>query len=193
MLHDRKTAVKLTMFYTGDFNSGIRNQDHEDSNWSTCVAIFMIQEAVVNWQSLVQQIFPMDYTPVIIWRVLIKYHWCKMVLVIKKRIMVILCFFEDVIKDNANKAVNDIAPMNFTEMELMLVNRIQKAGVPATIPLLVDAETPEEKPQNTAGPSNFRGRGGRGGRGGSRGGRGRGGAPVAAEADLAVDVEEAVP
>lgn len=162
----------------GEFGSGSKTNEHEDSNWDTCVAIYQIQEAFVNYSGLSQQTFPYDHTPVTIHRCLVKYHWVKMVIVIKKRIAVICCFFEDVMKDNANRAVNDLPPLDFPAVEAILVNRIQKAGVAATIPLAVDAEPEREKQQQQPNQGNSynsnRGRG-RGGRGGGRGGRARGG------------------
>ena len=176
-LHDRTKSCKLTDFYIGKFGSGSKTSEFQDTNWDTCVAVFQIQEAFGNYQGLIQQMFPYDHTPVTIYRVLVKFHWCKMVIIIKKRIAVICCFFEDVMKDNANRAVNDLEPLDYTGVENMLVNRIQKAGVPATIPLMIDAEPQDEKPQNNSGgnTSGYRGRGGgRGGRGGRGRGRGRG-------------------
>ena len=81
-LHDRTKACKLTDFYIGDFGSGSKSSEHKDTNWDTCVAIYQIQDAFGNYMTLVQQMFPYDHTPVTIYRVLVKYHWCKMVLII---------------------------------------------------------------------------------------------------------------
>ena len=134
-----------------------------------------------------QQIWPFDHTPITIQRVLVKYHWVKCVTNKKKRVMVIVRFFNLVLETNAERAINRLAPITFSRQEELLRDKIHQAGVVPVVPVPIDLE-PEAKSQPAPTPNpprggrggGFRGRGGRGGRarGGraSRGGRGgRGG------------------
>lgn len=80
-----------------------------------------LEEALLNYGSLMHAVWPYDYSLFPIWRVLVESRWGKTVTSDeKKRSELVVEFFNSILADNAAKAVNEQYPCVFEQVTLLI-------------------------------------------------------------------------
>jgi hypothetical protein len=110
-LHDRRVMVDLDMFTRGSLNKELKGVDKS----AEVVDTKHLQEAVANYASVMQILWPMDYSPSVISRVLIDARWGEVIGKDKLRTAVVKRFFSEVIRENCGRAVRREPPMVYSE------------------------------------------------------------------------------
>lgn len=109
-LHDRRVAVELDFF----LKKGLGGMGAETEAYR----MQQVQEAVLNFVDIMQVLWPLDYGPHIILRVLTEGRWAEGVLSGEAaRIRLIRQFFGEVGKENAGRAVRLEPPMSYTKVK----------------------------------------------------------------------------
>ena len=170
IMHNRTKELTLDMFTHAKLNSYKKDSSESDTN----ECIYQLKDAVDNFATASQQLFPLDPTPIIMYRVLSKYRWAAAVLDGSARRQIIINFFNSVMRQNVNRASRQAAPICFAEMETtMRTTFLNDIRMPGDTALLgrVAPPPPAVTAQQFSGGVQRGGRGGRGNRG-HRGGRG---------------------
>jgi hypothetical protein len=110
-LHDRRVTVDLDMFTRGSLNKELKGVDKS----AEVVDTKHLQEVVANYASVMQILWPMDYSPSVISRVLIDARWGEVIEEDKLRTAVVKRFFSEVIRENCGRAVRREPPMVYSE------------------------------------------------------------------------------
>ena len=146
--HDRSNAHQLKHFFSeniainskpfkkierkdGDGLSTITDYLWEDpSNLSQC------QDAMLNFQAVQQQLWPMDPTPTILLKVLTKYKWIQNGDSLKDKVAAATAFFNALMRENAGRAVRGETVMSFTEQELLMKDTLTSHGISCAVPII---------------------------------------------------------
>ena len=88
--------------------------------------------AVLNYQAVLRQLWPHDWTADIMLRVLFEWDFLSLVVLVKSRITVFSEFFNSVLYSNATNL--DRGPMSYEEMVKLWKAVLSKHGVPGTKP-----------------------------------------------------------
>ena len=84
-------------------------------SWETPQSLQQLQECLVNYALLNQQLHPWDPTALMLWRLLVKYRWISATDDYSMRRGVITSLFEAVSRTNASRACNGFPPMSFKD------------------------------------------------------------------------------
>lgn len=191
LIHNRANAYQLKHFFVGNINVENKSRKdffnwedgklakEQDLSWESPQSLQQIQEALINWSIINQQLYPFDCTPLMLQRLLVRYRWIQSAPNYIGRRNIISTLFEVMSRTNASRAVNNGTPLSYKELEELLKDILLKNGVSPEVPL---PSIPKDSGQEFASNSGQATRGGSGysanGRGGGRGGfgnRGRGG------------------
>ena len=164
LMHDRRVVLELRMFYIGNFDSS-KGQKGRQLEFAT--SMLQIQEALTNFQGLLQQIFPLDTTATSMWRVLVVYKWVAVARSFDIRRDVIILFFHTVSRKNAQNAGNNLPPISYAKQEMLFKKTLRKFKLKEEIPTGEDLE-PEQKPAGNRNQKSSGGNGGKGGNGGNK-------------------------
>jgi hypothetical protein len=161
----------------------LRANFHKDGGKSSDMAepaeVRHIQEAVCNYLTVSQVLWPFDYGPLVILRVLVESRWGEAAGAdMRERVGLVSRFFNEVVSDNSGRAVRGEPPLDYEKarakwarlVEVSFPQLGQLGGTGAAV---------------AAGGTAGRGRGGGGSRGGGAtrgGGAGRGGGGTAPQA-----------
>ena len=116
-------------------DGGVRKQI--DFDWENPFSLNQLQEAVCNFATIYQALWPMDSTPNILWRILTKYKWISAATSADIRQRVICKFFENVSRGNATRAVNGQQPTSYEQMEKTLKQVLISMGVSPEVPFTI--------------------------------------------------------
>lgn len=145
-VHDRTRLLKLKHFFAGNLDvqskAKCRTTVNEDGSlreqvdwdWENPHSLNQAQEALVNYDAVHSNIWPLDRTPNIIWRVLVKYRWISAASSNDQKLKVICQFFENVSRCNATRAVNGQPPASYEKVEKILRQVLISLGVSPEIP-----------------------------------------------------------
>lgn len=106
-----------------------------DFNWENPTTLQQLQEAVINYASLLQNIWPYDHTGISLLRLLVKFNWISGAEDFNVRKEVLPTFFANVMSQNCARASNGKAPMSFKAMEDILKDVLLRNGIDASVPL----------------------------------------------------------
>ena len=144
-LHNRCIATKLKFFFSGNLNISSKQTEIRkvkegrietsfDYSWTDPSTIAHVQEALINYTSLLQNIWPQDCTAVMFLRLLIKYKW-----LIRadesRRPELITKLFDNIMVANAGRACNKEAPMSFQQQEEALKAILTANNVRPEVPM----------------------------------------------------------
>ena len=91
--HDTRIALHLKHFFDGNLTSAVRARGESgmgpDHTWLDVGSLQEVQEALSNWQVISFLLFPLNFTPILVWRTLVRYRWCSMVPILSDRIKII--------------------------------------------------------------------------------------------------------
>lgn len=108
-LHDRRVAVELDFF----LKKGLGGMGAENEVYR----VQQVQEAVLNFVDIMQVLWPLDFGPHVILRVLTEARWAEGILNGEAaRIRLIRQFFGEVGKENAGRAVRLEPPMSYANV-----------------------------------------------------------------------------
>ena len=154
LFHDRTKALTLCKFYNGNFNIQSKpktetttftkdgSRKSVDFNWEECTSIDQIKEALINFAAISQQLWPLDYTPISMLRLMNKYKYLYNGPDAKTRREIICKFFEVVSLENTNQARRKMPPICYEKHERILKDLCEKSGfrleVPTSIPKIND-------------------------------------------------------
>ena len=178
-LHDRSYPLQLKMMAPDNVNVATRARKRiermeagevttlTDFWWTDVTAIKAVQDCILNFGAVLNILWPLDPTGWIMLRVLHKYGWVAVSSDEGKRVTVILRFFDSVIKENCQRAVNKRPPMSSEEQEAMLKRTLCSFGLKDEVPFLTSGQDERKLGQGTSagGGSNNGGSGGGGIRG----------------------------
>ena len=127
VIHDRTKPLALKFFHAANLNVACRGkkdifsledgvlQKSQDLSWESPQSLQQLQESLVNFALLNQQLYPWDPTALIMWRLLVKFRWISAADEYITRRAIITGFFEAVSRTNASRAANLNAPMSFKQ------------------------------------------------------------------------------
>jgi len=162
-MHDRRNIVKLAMFYKA--NAG-RDKKEEKSEWEQPSEVRHLQEAVLNYVTILRQLWPYDYGGLVIMRVLVEEKWGEVTgSEDKARVKLVSKFFDDVVKENSGRAVRDQPPLEHDEVKKKWSRTVEDMFPNLTVlGLLAKAKTQQsatggQQKQGGSGAAKTRGRG----------------------------------
>lgn len=150
------------MFLRANFHrDGSRNELAEAAD------IRNLQEAVTNFITASQILWPFDYGPVVLLRILVEQRWGEAVAGDSRaRIALVTRFFNEVASDNSGRAVRGEPPLDYEKTKSRW-NRCVEGFLPQPTPVVgMTATAQAAAPAGSSSGSNSGGRG----QGGSRGG-----------------------
>ena len=74
-LHDRQVPVELNMLHAANFTKVGKEAASQREEWADPGEVRQLQEAVLNYAVVMQVLWPFDYGPMVIMRVLIESRW----------------------------------------------------------------------------------------------------------------------
>ena len=74
-LHDRQVPVELNMLHAANFTKMGKEAASQREDWTDPSEVRQLQEAVLNYAVVMQVLWPFDYGPMVIMRVLIESRW----------------------------------------------------------------------------------------------------------------------
>jgi len=72
-MHDRQVPIELKMLHSANFGKVLKGK--EKSDWAEPSEIRHLQEAVTNYATIMQVLWPFDFGPLVIQRVLVECKW----------------------------------------------------------------------------------------------------------------------
>ena len=112
-LHDRQVPVELCMLHGANFTK-VKSSQEDKGNWSEPAEVRQLQVAVLNYATVMQILWPFDYGPLVLMRVLIESRWGETGGGNEKsRIQLVSRFFNEVVKENSGRAVRGEPPVDF--------------------------------------------------------------------------------
>ena len=112
-LHDRQVPVELYMLHGANFTK-LKVSQEDKSDWAEPGEVRQLQVAVLNYATVMQILWPFDYGPLVIMRVLIESRWGEAGGGSEKsRIQLVSRFFNEIVKENSGRAVRGEPPVDF--------------------------------------------------------------------------------
>jgi hypothetical protein len=113
-MHDRQVAIELDMLARCNF--GKEMKPGEKAPWTEATEVKHMQEAVLNFATMLHAIWPADYSGLVILRVLVEARWGEVAGEDeKKRLMLVKKFFGDTVRENAGRAVRKEPPLDYVQ------------------------------------------------------------------------------
>ena len=119
--HDRSRSMSLPEFYSGNHDVAVRRGKEVtgadgnktlDLDWISPPNLQAIQDALVNFMILSQQLWPTDPTPACFWKTLVYFNWASELHNAKLQKDIIFSYFDRVGRENANRAVRGQGPFS---------------------------------------------------------------------------------
>ena len=112
-LHDRQVPIELKALLRSNF--------HKDGGKAADMAepaeVRHLQEAVCNYMTACHVLWPFDYGPLVILRVLIENRWGEAAgSDMKERVGLVTRFFNEVVSDNSGRAVRGEPPLDYEKV-----------------------------------------------------------------------------
>ena len=112
-LHDRQVPVELSMLHAANFTKS-KGQGEDNTPWIEPTEVRQLQEAVLNYATVMHTLWPFDYGPLVIMRVLVECRWGEAAGTDEKaRISLVSRFFNEIVKENSGRAVRGEPPADF--------------------------------------------------------------------------------
>ena len=151
LLHDRSYPMQLRMLSPENVNISTRAKKRiermeggkltniTDYWWTDVDGIKTAQDCILSYTQLLQILWPMDPTGILMLRLLHQYGWIAVTGDEGKRVAVVQTFFETVMKENCQKAVNKKPPLKLDEQEAVLKRILSRYGLKNEVPFLHSA------------------------------------------------------
>jgi len=173
-MHDRQVPIELKMLLRANFHK----DGGKGGDMAEPAEVRHIQEAVCNYLTVSQVLWPFDYGPLVIMRVLVENRWGEAAGAdMRERVSLVSRFFNEVASDNSGRAVRGEPPLDYEKARAKWTRLVE-----VTFPQLgyvAAAAATAGTGSGGAGRGRGGGRGGAAGRGAGAAGRGGGTGPVA--------------
>ena len=145
-LHDRSKPLTLKNFFTQNVCVAakpvkrIERKGSEglemlyDYAWEDPCSLAEVTDSILNYITVLHQLWPYDPTGVMMFRVINKYKWITVATELKEKVSVITAFFNAVLQDNAGRSVREETILNFKEQEEILKSSLVAHNLPSTVP-----------------------------------------------------------
>ena len=144
--HDRTRCFQLKHFYSGNYS--VRTKPRKecskqtdngmeritDLDWEELDSLASTQEAVINWASLLQRMYPYDDSAISFQRLMHRYKWISNSEDFTVRRQCIANLFNLASKENATRASHHQAPLSYLELEELLKEVLLKSQVDPNVP-----------------------------------------------------------
>ena len=88
--------------------------------WSQPTSLSQLQECLLNFGIIQQQLYPLDHTGWALQRLMLRYDWLAVIPQERARTTMLSKLFDKIFRQNALKAANGLCPLQFEEMETLL-------------------------------------------------------------------------
>ena len=167
-----QVPIELKMLLRANFHKG----GGKSAEMAEPAEVRHLQEAVTNYLTVSQVLWPFDYGPLVILRILVENRWGAAAgAEMKDRVNLVSRFFNEVVSDNSGRAVRGEPPLEYEKARAKWTRLVEMSSPQPgfAYPAAVGGAS-------ASGRGRGSGRGGAsGGRGGASGGRGGGTAPMA--------------
>lgn len=145
-LHDRTKALQIKHFFAGNLNVTTKKTEVRqitesgqvetsfDFAWTDPTNIHQLQEARITYACCLHPLYPTDPTGLIMFRVLITFRWLSHIEE-NKRAKIIIAFIQDVLRQNASRAVNKEVILSFDEQMKVMKAMLTVNGIRPDIPI----------------------------------------------------------
>ena len=128
-MHDRRTPVTLKMFHGRNYSRRpLQSAEAVDGDWETPPKLRALQEAILNFTAVSQSLWPMDFTPVIVSRVLVMNNWGAAAGPDTARAALVAKFFDWLMVDNAANAAKGKPPADYRRAKEIWERAAKSAG-----------------------------------------------------------------
>lgn len=146
LMHDRAEILTFKMFHTGNVNVSSkpikrvekREEDgvHStlDFNWEAPTSLSQVTDALHNYCSALQFLWPYDPTGLILMRIINKYNFFSAAHSLTERVNLVSTFFNAVLRENAARASRKELIMSFAEQEDCIKSVLTSAGLKNSVP-----------------------------------------------------------
>ena len=148
-VHDRTHVLELKHFSSSNIGVSsrprkeFRRQDEDgastmvDLDWQIPDTLTKFREALDNFSAVHFMLWPLDCTGLCMTRLMNTYNFCSNAENNNKRLQILRSWFNDVLRLNAERAVNEECILSYSEMETILKETLRVNGVIPDPPLLV--------------------------------------------------------
>ena len=145
-MHNRTNAMQIKHFFAGNLNVATKKTEVRqvtesgqvetsfDFAWTNPSNIHQLQEALITYACCLHPLYPTDPTGLILFRVLITYKWL-MYVAEGSRAKIIIAFIQDVLRQNASRAVNKEVVLSFDEQMKVMKALLTVNGIRPDIPI----------------------------------------------------------
>ena len=115
-----------------------------DDQWEAVTNFTAAKEAYHNYQAVMHLIWPYDPTPLLMLRIMLRYNWLSTTGDdAELRTNLLEAFFNSVLQQNSNRAVNQEVILSFQEMEDILKNQLRSNRVSTEPPVTDRSKKPK--------------------------------------------------
>ena len=145
--HDRTHVLNLKHFASENLSvaskpmKSFQRHDEDgsstltDLSWESPDTTHKIQEAFLNYSAIMFNLWPYDHTGISMQRLMHRYKWCSSAADNSKRLHILKSFFDDTLRINAERAVNETCILSYSEQEALLKDIMLHNGTRPEIPL----------------------------------------------------------
>ena len=145
-MHNRQNAMQIKHFYNGNLNVSTKKTEVKtvtetgqvetsfDFAWTNPTNVHQLQEAMITYACCLHPLYPTDPTGLIMFRVLITFRWLAHVDE-HNRAKIIIAFIQDVLRQNASRAVNHEVILSYEEQMKVMKKMLTVNNVRPDIPI----------------------------------------------------------
>ena len=145
-LHDRAKALTIKNFHSQNVcvaakpMKKIERKDAEglvtlfDYSWEEPSSLAEFTEALINYISAMQQLWPLDPTGIIMLRLINTYKWVSVAYELKEKVSVLAAYFNGVLQENAGRAIRGEVILDYKEHEDILKLALTSHNLPSSVP-----------------------------------------------------------
>ena len=161
--HDRTTVLKIKHFASANVSISnrpmkeMRKQDNDgavvitDFSWESPDTVVKIQEAFYNYLGLLHALWPFDCTAISMIKLMNRYRWLGASESLQARLAILSGFFDEVLENNAQRAVNEQCILSYQDQEEVLKNLMLRNGMRPEVPFLQQQQQHQRNQKANAG------------------------------------------
>jgi len=131
-MHNRSTPITLKMVNGKNYAMRPGKDSAQlDGDWETPTKLKAVQEALINHAAISRALWPMDDTPEVIWKVLVRGDWGGVGESDSSKAGLVTAFFNSLMVENAAGAVRKNPPADYRRAREIWTNVLEGHGVGA--------------------------------------------------------------
>lgn len=129
-MHDRRAPVTLKMFFAKNYSRRpVQSAEAVDGDWESPIKLRALQEALLNHAAVSRSLWPMDFTPDVIGRILVVNNWGGAAGSEAARTGLIATFFDWLMVENAASAAKGLPPADYRRAKEIWERAVESAGI----------------------------------------------------------------